>query len=231
MKRHTAFENTLLPVLVSAFGELLKEANVDDKRWRKLCEGISRHGLLTSIADVPRASRLPEIDKKRLEADTKYRRQIARRLARPLPPDFRQVVIPLERDRLEDEGYLLEMSELLGRRWMQKLLSQDRDVAACAVLLHSDADSLADSMERLYRYQTTARNVSHRMMLRFAGEEMDRSPEVQAKFNKFYEAADDIEQRTCAQFDEIGDRMVRQVEDGLALERINARCDAFIASL
>lgn len=111
---------------------------------------------------------------------------------------------------------------------MRKIISADSDIVSKTVLLHSDAECLIDSLDRLYRHQSTAENVSHRLMLRFAYELMDNNSTVQAALNGFNQSADEIERRACSEYDKVGDRMKRNVDDELArmMERINERCDA-----
>jgi hypothetical protein len=116
------------------------------------------------------------------------------------------------------------MSELLAERWTDRLLSDRPDVVARLVLLHSTPETLAESLERLFRYQATSRDASARMMARFAQEEIDRSEEVQAVFAELDVALDEVEQRASSEFDEIGKRMVSDVSDALAC--IQASADA-----
>lgn len=224
MTASTNYRNQLCALLVSCFSNILESSRFDDRQWRKLQEGISRHGLLTTTVSIPRRSRLPQIDEARLETDRKYRRQIARHLLKPQGPDFQQVVVPLERVSLSDPTYLKEMSELLAERWTDRLLSDRPDVVARLVLLHSTPETLAESLERLFRYQATSRDASARMMARFAQEEIDRSEEVQAVFAELDVALDEVEQRASSEFDEIGKRMVSDVSDALAC--IQASADA-----
>lgn len=224
MTASTLYKNQLCALLVSCFANILESSRIDDRQWRKLQEGISRHGLLTTTVSIPRRSRLPQIDEARLETDRNYRRHIARQLLKPQGPDFQQVVVPLERVRLSDPAYLKEMAELLAERWTDRLLSDRPDVVARLVLLHSTSETLAGSLERLFRYQATSRDASARMMARFAQEEIDRSEEVQAAFAELNVTLDEVEQRASSEFDEIGKRMVSDVSDALA--RIQAIADA-----
>lgn len=224
MTASTVYKNQLCALLVSCFANILESSRIDDRQWSKLQEGISRHGLLTTTMSFPRRSRLPQIDIVRLETDRKYRRQIARYLLRPQGPDFQQVVVPLERVRLSDPAYLTEMAELLAERWTDRLLSDRPDVVARLVLLHSTPETLAESLERLFRYQATSRDASARMMAKYAQEEIDRSQDVQAVFADLNVALDEVEQRASKEFDAIGARMVSDVSDALA--RIQATADA-----
>lgn len=224
MTASSHYKNQLCALLVSCFANILESSRIDDRQWRKLQEGISCHGLLTTTMSIPRRSRLPRINEARLETDRKYRHQIARHLLKPQGPDFQQVVVPLERVRLADPEYLREMSELLAQRWADRLLSDRPDVVARLVMLHSTPETVAESLERLYRYQATARDASARMMAQFAQEEIDRSEEVQAVFAELNVALDEVEERASKEFDEIGARMVADVTDALA--RIQATADA-----
>lgn len=224
MTAKTAYRKTLCTLLVPCFAELLETSRLDDKRWNKLQSAIQRHGLLSSTIRIPRTSSLPQIDARRLEHDRKYRRSIARQLLKPQGPDFQQVVIPLDRGKLAEPEYSQEMSELLANRWAEKLLHQKPDVVDSLVLLRTTPETLFDGLDRLYRYQSTARDVSHRMFLRFAQEEIDRSAEVQSVFAEVNAAFDEIEERASSQFDEIANRMLSGVDEAFA--RIKEQTDA-----
>lgn len=207
---------------IAAFSELLQLSSRDDKLWQKTVSGINRHGLLSLTLEIKHESRVPEIDKSRLEHDRQYRRKIARSLSKPLAPTSQTVVIPLVRARLTEPAYLLEISGILAHRWNQKIFLERADVVTQLTLLQINAQVLAECLEKLYLHEMTANNVSKRALQQFAYEAMDEDPSIQKTFAKLNEECNAIEERFEAEVD----RKLALIKEDTSrrLAEIVARC-------
>lgn len=207
---------------IAAFSELLQLSAKDDKRWKKTVDGISRHGLLSITLAVKHESRVPKIDKDRLEHDRRYRREIARALSRPLAPTSQNVVIPLERARLQEAAYLQKMSGILAHRWNQKIYLDRPDGVTQLALLQINAQILSECLEKLNLQEMTATNVGKRAMLQFAYDTIDADPNTQEVFAKLNKECDAIEERFRI---EVDIKLARiQEETRLKLAEVVARC-------
>ena len=195
------FNDALLERAVVSFEELLVSTCADDTTWKKTAEGIRRHGLLSVAVPVERKSNLPEIDVDRLHHDRRYRQQIARQLLKPVGPDHQRCYIPLERHRLGDPEYLRKLSGILGYRWAQKIAGDVTDLVVRLSLLQLDAQSLGECLHRLNLAESNAENVSRRIMLRMADEEMDRDPATQELFRQVDAICDEVEARALERLD------------------------------
>jgi len=196
------FDKVLLARAVNSFADLLEGCRLHDKQWNRLVEGIHRHGLLNFTVSVDRPDRVPTVEQERLH-DRTYRRKLAKQLSKPVGPDFRQGVIPLHRDELADPTYLHKMAGILGYRWLQKLNLRPGDVYTQRILLHLNADILSECLHRMFRHQSTAKNVADHIMLTFAYEEIDKDPQVQEIFAKLNRACDEVEARYIERMDEV----------------------------
>jgi hypothetical protein len=211
------YNDRLFAILTKCFAELLESSHEDDRRWSKIAGGIHKHGLLSFTVAVPRADRHVDVDTTRLNSDSRYRKHMAQQLKKPAGPDFRHQEMPLERTRLSEPVYLNKMAGILAYRWMQKI-GVDRAAGADRItLLHLNASVLAECLDRMYMYESTARGVSHRIMHRFAEEIIDNDPEVQRIFGELNTKMDEIEAK-----------MKRDVDSALAriAADTNAKFDA-----
>ena len=211
------YNDRLFAILTNCFAELLESSYKDDNDWRKIAAGIHKHGLLSFTVETPRDDRHVAVDAGRLNTDRRYRQHVAQKLKKPIGPDFRHVVMPLERIQLSEPEYLKKMSGILAYRWMQKI-GVDRAAGADRItLLHINAPVLAECLDRMYMYESTARGVSHRIMHRFAEEIIDNDPEVQRIFGELNTKMDEIEAK-----------MKRDVDSALAriAADTNAKFDA-----
>lgn len=207
------YYDRLFAILTSCFAELLESSIVDDTRWRKIASGIHRHGLLSFTVEVPREDRHMEVDAARLNSDRRYRKHVAQKLKKPIGPDFRNKEMPLERERLSEPEYLKKMSGILAYRWMHKIGVDSASGADRITLLHLNAPVLAECLDRMYQYESTASGVSNRLMHHLIEEIIDREPVVQRIFSELDTKLDEIEAK-----------FKRDVDS--ALERIMADANA-----
>ena len=227
------FNDALLQRAVVSFEELLVSTYEDDSAWKKTVEGIRRHGLLSVTVPVERKSSLPKIDVDRLHHDRRYRLQIARQLLKPVGPDYQRCYIPLERCQLSEPEYLRKMSGILGYRWAQKVAGDVTDQVVRLSLLQLDAQSLGDCLHRLNLAESNAENISRRIMLRMADEEMDRDPATQELFRKVNAMCDEVEARALERLDQAFQRINEDTAQQFAriAERTAQRFDALQARI
>ena len=195
---------------VRAFSTLLEDSLRNDRIWRKVAEGVSRHGLLSFTVTVERQQRLPEIDVERLEIDRRYRQQIIKELQKPIAPDVQQKTIPLDRESLADPEYRRKMAGILGYRWAQKLEGEQIDPGVKLTLWSLTPEDLLESLEKLMRYQSDAETVARKILWRMAEEEMDKSPEITATFERLETKLDEIEDQFHQETDR---RLAKILED------------------
>lgn len=212
-RKTVTYNDRLFAILTNCFAELLESSHPDDNRWRKIAGGIQKHGLLSFTVETHRDDRHLDVDSERLKNDRRYRQQVAKKLRKPAGPDFRHVVMPLERTRLTEPEYLHKMSGILAWRFMQKIGVDSAAAADRITLLHLTSSVLAECLDRMYLYESTARGVSDRLMLRFAEEIIDQDLEVQRIFGELNTKMEEIEDH------------FRSSVDG-ALARIKADTDA-----
>ncbi len=231
--KNVTTDKLILARTIDAFAELLKSAYLDDKRWRKLSEGLHRHGLLTVTTRIKREVQLPEIDTARLANDRRYRKQIAAELSRPLPSDLLVSTMVIDRKDLANAPYLQQTAETLGIRFWEKLDLDQADIVAKASLLHLNAAMLSESLERLFRYQSNAGGVSHRIMWIFAMDLIDKDPATQAIFADLNSKMDQIEEDFKNTVDQKLAKIQSDTNERLAavVARAHARCDALQAKI
>lgn len=216
----TTFTGTsavLFQLSQSLFDTILLRASKDDSIWNHRIESFRKLSMLEFLVPSAFKPKPYDIEEDRLE-DSRYRRQVIRKLKAPRPSKWSRNFLHIDQTRMKDEKYRSDIASVLAYRFMLLLTPLSEELHVVLPLLKMSAEEIEYALDALALNTLDSVNMAKLLLQRLANQLVDRNPtfvKVQSKLKLEIKAVGD---ELRASMKEITDK--HRAEFGATLEAI-----------
>lgn len=216
----TTFTGTsavLFPVCEQLFNSVLVRASKDDSLWNHRLESLRKLSMLEFLVPSQFKPKPYDIEEERLE-DSRYRRQVIRKLKAPRPGKWSRQFLHIERNRMDDDKYRSDMASVLAYRFMLLLSPVSEELHVVLPLIKMSVEEIEYALDSLALNTLDSVSVAKLLLTRLANQLVDANPtfqKVQAELKAEFKAVGD---ELRASLKEIADK--HRAEFGAALDSI-----------
>ncbi len=147
----TTFTGTsavLFQLSQSLFDSILLRASKDDTIWNHRVESFRKLSMLEFLVPSAFKPKPYDIEEERLE-DSRYRRQVIRKLKAPRPSKWSREFLHIDQARMEDEKYRSDIASVLAYRFMLLLTPLSEELHVVLPLLKMSAEEIEYALDAL----------------------------------------------------------------------------------